>query len=297
MAQLIDGKELAKEVRAEVKARAEAFRATHNRAPGLDVVLVGDDPASQVYVRNKERAASKAGIAGRVHRLPAETSEADLLALIFELNGADEIDGILVQLPLPKHIDESRIISAILPEKDVDGFHPQSVGKMVLGQDTFLPCTPAGVIEILYRSGVTIPGSHVVIVGRSAIVGKPLANLLLQRGPRGNATVTVCHTGTEDISRHTLQADILIAAAGVPEMISGNMIKPGAVVIDVGVNRIPDTTKKSGFRLVGDVNFGEAREVSSRITPVPGGVGPLTITMLMANTVRSAQRRESRIRK
>jgi len=295
-AEILDGKQIAQEIRAEIIQDVLKLQ-LNGIKPALAVILVGENPASISYVTGKAKACTECGIASFTTRLPDDTPQEELLALIHTYNDDPAIDGILVQLPLPKHIDESRIISAILPEKDVDGFHPQSVGKMVLGQDTFLPCTPAGVIEILYRSGVTIPGSHVVIVGRSAIVGKPLANLLLQRGPRGNATVTVCHTGTEDISRHTLQADILIAAAGVPEMISGNMIKPGAVVIDVGVNRIPDTTKKSGFRLVGDVNFGEAREVSSRITPVPGGVGPLTITMLMANTVRSAQRRESRIRK
>jgi len=285
---IIDGKQVAKEIRAELEAQVRQLKAEKGIVPGLAVVLVGEDPASQSYVTAKEKACAEIGIYSDDNRLPAETSEEELLALISKLNADPKIHGILVQLPLPKHIDESRVIMAISPEKDVDGFHPVSVGKMVIGEKTFLPCTPHGVLQLLLRSGVKLDGAEVVVVGRSNIVGKPLANLLLQKSPYGNATVTVCHTRTKDLAAHTLRADIVIAAAGRPKTITADMIRPGAVVIDVGVNRVADATAKNGYRLVGDVDYLPVKEKASLITPVPGGVGPMTITMLLANTVQSA---------
>lgn len=285
---IIDGKQVAKEIRAELEVQVRQLKAEKGIAPGLAVVLVGQDPASQSYVTAKEKACAEIGIYSDDNRLPAETSEADLLALISKLNADSKIHGILVQLPLPKHIDESRVILAIAPEKDVDGFHPVSVGKMVIGEKTFLPCTPHGVLQLLLRSGVKLDGAEVVVVGRSNIVGKPLANLLLQKSPYGNATVTICHTRTKDLAAHTLRADIVIAAAGRPKTITADMIRPGAVVIDVGVNRVADATAKNGYRLVGDVDYLPVKEKASLITPVPGGVGPMTITMLLANTVQAA---------
>jgi methylenetetrahydrofolate dehydrogenase (NADP+)/methenyltetrahydrofolate cyclohydrolase len=257
--------------------------------PGLAVVLIGDDPASRSYVTAKEKSCHDLGMYSRDIRLPRETSEGDLLALIQELNQDEEIDGILVQLPLPSHINESNIIVAIDPSKDVDGFHPMSVGRMILEQDTFLPCTPHGILKLLEYSHISTKGKKVVIVGRSNIVGKPLTNLLFQKKEWGNATVTVCHTATENLKEETLRADILIAAAGRPEMITSDMIKQDAVVIDVGVNRVNDSSRKRGYRLVGDVAFDEACDKASYITPVPGGVGPMTITMLLFNTVQSAE--------
>ena len=285
---IIDGKQVATDIRAELEAQVRQLKAEKGIVPGLAVVLVGQDPASQSYVTAKEKACSEIGIYSDDNRLPAETSEADLLALISKLNVDPKIHGILVQLPLPKHIDESRVILAIAPEKDVDGFHPVSVGKMVIGEKTFLPCTPHGVLQLLLRSGVKLDGAEVVVVGRSNIVGKPLANLLLQKSPYGNATVTICHTRTKDLAAHTLRADIVIAAAGRPKTITADMIRPGAVVIDVGVNRVADASAKNGYRLVGDVDYLPVKEKASLITPVPGGVGPMTITMLLANTVQAA---------
>ena len=285
---IIDGKQVAKDIRAELEAQVRHLKAEKGIVPGLAVVLVGEDPASQSYVTAKEKACAEIGIYSDDNRLPAETSEEELLALISKLNADPKIHGILVQLPLPKHIDESRVIMAISPEKDVDGFHPVSVGKMVIGEKTFLPCTPHGVLQLLLRSGVKLDGAEVVVVGRSNIVGKPLANLLLQKSPYGNATVTVCHTRTKDLAAHTLRADIVIAAAGRPKTITADMIRPGAVVINVGVNRVADATAKKGYRLVGDVDYLPVKEKASLITPVPGGVGPMTITMLLANTVQSA---------
>ncbi|MFZ1866420.1 MAG: bifunctional methylenetetrahydrofolate dehydrogenase/methenyltetrahydrofolate cyclohydrolase FolD [Polyangiales bacterium] len=281
MAQLIDGKELAKEVRAEVKARAEAFRATHNRAPGLDVVLVGDDPASQVYVRNKERAASKAGIAGRVHRLPAETSEADLLALIFELNGADEIDGILVQLPLPDHLDDQTIVDAVDPAKDVDGLHPFNAGLLMVGRKGLRPCTPSGCMRMLQHIGCDPKGKRALVLGRSTLVGKPIALMLLEK----HATVTIAHSRTVELADRVRESDIVVAAVGRPHLVKGDWIKEGAIVIDVGINRLEDGT------LTGDVELEGAKERASFITPVPGGVGPMTIAMLLSNTVDAAEAR------
>ncbi len=287
-AEIIDGKELAKEMRAEI-AEEVAKLAPHGVTPGLGVILVGDDPASNSYVKAKERACEKAGIYSDDNRLPAETSEEELLKIIDRMNEDPKIHGILVQLPLPDHINEENVLLRIKPEKDVDGFHPFNVGRMMLGQAAFLPCTPHGVIQLLLRSGVNTKGAHAVIVGRSNIVGKPLANMLLQKAEGRNATVTVCHSATQDMASITRQADILIAAAGRPEMITADMVKPGAVVIDVGVNRVEDASKKKGYRLVGDVAFDAVSEKASKITPVPGGVGPMTITMLLYNTLESAK--------
>jgi methylenetetrahydrofolate dehydrogenase (NADP+)/methenyltetrahydrofolate cyclohydrolase len=253
------------------------------------VVLVGDDPASAVYVRSKGKACEEAGMRGETIRLPAETPEADLLARIDALNADPRVHGILVQMPLPKHMSADKVIRRISPLKDVDGFHPVNVGKLMIGErDGFVPCTPAGVIELLARSGVETRGKDAVVVGRSNIVGKPMAALLMQDAPGGNATVTVCHSRTRDLAGHTRRADILVAAIGRAEMITGDMIKPGAVVIDVGMNRVDDPSTPKGYRLCGDVHFESARGVASLITPVPGGVGPMTIAMLMKNTVRAA---------
>ncbi len=287
-AELIDGKKLAEDMRAEI-AREVAELSEAGTVPGLGVVLVGEDPASQSYVRAKERACEKAGIYSDDNRLPADTSEEELLGLVDRMNDDPRIHGILVQLPLPDQIDEEKVLLRIRPEKDVDGFHPYNVGRMMLGQKGFLPCTPHGVVQMLNRSGVETKGAHVVIVGRSNIVGKPLANMLLQKAEGRNATVTVCHSATRDIASITRQADILIAAAGRPEMITADMVREGAVVIDVGVNRVDDPSKKKGYRLAGDVNFEAVKEKASKITPVPGGVGPMTITMLLYNTLESAR--------
>jgi methylenetetrahydrofolate dehydrogenase (NADP+)/methenyltetrahydrofolate cyclohydrolase len=283
----IDGKQISAEIRSEVAAEVVRLKAA-GVEPGLAVILVGDNPASVSYVTAKERACVEVGIRSFPIRMAADTSEEVLLAEIERLNQDPVVHGILVQLPLPKHIDESAVIRAISPEKDVDGFHPISLGKMVLGEDTFLPCTPHGIIQLLIRSGVETSGKHVVVVGRSNIVGKPVANLLIQKAAGANATVTICHTGTKDMASFTRQADILIVAAGRPNTVTADMVKPGVVVIDVGVNRIEDATKKNGFRLVGDVDYPAISEIADKITPVPGGVGPMTIAMLMANTAKSA---------
>jgi methylenetetrahydrofolate dehydrogenase (NADP+)/methenyltetrahydrofolate cyclohydrolase len=285
-ATIIDGKEIARRVRADAAARTAALKA---RAviPCLAVVLVGEDPASVSYVTGKAAALAEAGMAGRDIRLPASTPEAELLALVAGLNADPAVHGILVQLPLPKHINEDRVIMAVDPAKDVDGFHPISVGNMVIGRPCFLPCTPHGVVVMLKEIGVATSGAHAVVIGRSNLVGRPLANLLTRRDL--NATVTVCHTGTRGIAAFARQADILIAAAGKPRLVKGDWIKPGAVVIDVGVNRVEDATAKKGYRLVGDVDFAAAAEVASLITPVPGGVGPMTIAMLMRNVVEAAE--------
>ena len=288
MAKLIDGKQIAEKVRADLKSRVDKLK-TAGVTPGLGVVLVGDNPASISYVTAKERTCDQLGMYSREVRLPQETTEQELLKVVQEMNNDTEIHGILVQLPLPRQIDENRVIMAINPEKDVDGFHPVSIGKMVLGQDCFLPCTPNGILKLLEESGVETSGSEVVVVGRSNIVGKPIANLLFRKSKPGNATVTVCHTGTKDIAYHTRRADILVVAAGRPQTVTGDMVKPGAVVIDVGVNRVPDESRKRGYRLEGDADFASVEKVAGMITPVPGGVGPMTITMLMFNTVASAE--------
>ena len=285
-AEIIDGFSIAQQVRKQ--AADEAAKLTGKGiTPCLAVVLVGENPASVSYVTAKEKALEEAGMKGKDIRLPQDTSELALLQLIQELNEDTTVHGILVQLPLPKHIDEDKVIMAIKPEKDVDGFHPVNVGNMMIGRKSYLPCTPHGVLVLLKTMGITTAGKHAVIVGRSNIVGKPLSVLLTRK--EYNATVTVCHTGTKDLASFTRQADILIAAAGSPAMIKSDMVKEGAVVIDVGVNRIPDATKKSGFRLCGDVDFDAVKEIASYITPVPRGVGPMTIAMLMMNTVEAAK--------
>jgi methylenetetrahydrofolate dehydrogenase (NADP+)/methenyltetrahydrofolate cyclohydrolase len=287
-ARLIDGAAVARRVRERV-ARDVAELTARGVVPGLTVVLVGDDPASGVYVRAKAKACEEAGMRGEQILLPATTTEQELLAVVDRLNADPAVHGILVQMPVPKQIDPAAVIGRIDPTKDVDGFHPINVGKVLIGEtDGFAPCTPAGVVELLRDTGVELRGADVAIVGRSNIVGKPLAALLMQPGV--DATVTVCHSRTRDLASHTRRADVLIAAIGKPRFVTGDMIKPGAVVIDVGVNRVPDATKKSGTRLVGDVDFDAARSVASAITPVPGGVGPMTIAMLLDNTVRAARR-------
>ena len=289
MAQIIDGKAIAADLRGELKEQVSEL-VGRGVVPGLSAILVGDDPASQTYVRHKERSCGEVGIHSDVYRRPASTPEADLIALIDELNCKRTVHGILVQLPLPDHIDEGKVLLRVNPDKDVDGFHPVNVGKMVVGQPAFLPCTPHGCKVLLERSGIDPSGKHVVVVGRSNIVGKPFANIMLQKAPGANAIVTVCHTAATDLSVYTRQADILLVAVGRPNTVTGDMVKDGVVVIDVGMNRIEDATKKSGFRLVGDVDFDSVEPKAAAITPVPGGVGPMTIAMLLYNTVASAQR-------
>ena len=288
-AKVIDGKQVAAEMRAELKDTVAELK-TKGIVPGLAVVLVGEDPASKSYVTAKERACEEIGIYSDDNRLAADTSQEELMALVDKLNNDPKINGILVQLPLPKHLDESQVLLGIDPNKDVDGFHPINVGKMVVGEDAFLPCTPHGVIQLLLRNNIKIEGAEVVVVGRSNIVGKPVANMLIQKSDMGNATVTVCHTRTKNLAEHCKRADIIIAASGWPNTVTADMVKDGAVVIDVGVNRVEDATKKRGYRLVGDVDFEAIKEKASFITPVPGGVGPMTITMLLFNTVESARR-------
>ena len=283
----IDGTALAARMQGEVARRVAAL-AAKGVTPGLTVVLVGDDPASAVYVGAKERTSTELGMRGETIRLPASTSQSELVALVDRLNADPAVHGILVQMPLPKGIDPDAIVRRIRPDKDVDGFHPVNVGKLLIGErDGFAPCTPSGVLYMLQTYGVQTAGANCVIIGRSNIVGKPMAALMVQPGV--DSTVTVCHSRTRDLAAHTREADILIVAAGRAEMVTGDMVKPGAVVIDVGMNRIPDPTKKSGTRLVGDVAFESVREVASLITPVPGGVGKMTIAMLMSNTVKAAE--------
>lgn len=287
-AEIIDGKKVATEIRAELKAKVQELKSSRGITPGLAVILVGEDPASQSYVTAKEKACAEIGIYSDDNRLPADTTQAELLALIAQKNADPRIHGVLVQLPLPKHINTDAVIAAIAPEKDVDGFSPVSLGKLMLGQPTFLSCTPHGIVQLLMRSGVKLAGAHVVVVGRSNIVGKPVANLLFQKAAYGNATVTICHSRTPNLAEYTRQADVLIAAVGHAHTITAEMVKPGAVVIDVGVNRMEDPAATKGYRLKGDVDFEAVSQVASKITPVPGGVGPMTITMLLYNTVQSA---------
>ena len=284
---VIDGKAIAGDVRAGVADKVAELKA-RGVSPCLAVVLVGQDPASVSYVTGKRKALAEAGMTDRSVDLPEDTSEETLLRTIADLNADPAVHGILVQLPLPKHIDEDKVIMAIAPEKDVDGFHPVNVGNLVIGKKAFLPCTPHGIVVLLERMGIPLNGAHVVVIGRSNIVGKPVSLLLLRR--EHNATVTVCHTGTKNIQELTMQADVLIAAVGRANTVTADMVKPGAAVIDVGVNRVPDATKKSGFRLCGDVDFERVKEVAGYITPVPGGVGPMTIAMLMHNTLEAAER-------
>ncbi|HSJ09737.1 MAG TPA: bifunctional methylenetetrahydrofolate dehydrogenase/methenyltetrahydrofolate cyclohydrolase FolD [Longimicrobiales bacterium] len=289
MAKVISGTELSEEMRTEIAAEAAAFTSETGVKPGLAVVLVGADPASEVYVRMKGKAADRAGFYSRQINLAADTPEAEVLGVVHGLNADPAVHGILVQLPLPKHIDSEKVLLAISPAKDVDGFHPMNVGRLSIGDETVLaPCTPAGIIEMLLRSGYDPSGKHVVVVGRSNIVGKPVALLLLRTGRGGNATVTIAHSRTKDLGSITRQADILIAAVGRANLITKDMVRPGAVVIDVGVNRVDDESAPKGYRLVGDVAYDEVAEVAEAITPVPGGVGPMTITMLMRNTLTAA---------
>ena len=284
---IIDGKQIAADVRAEVAAEVSKLK-EKGVHPCLAVILVGENPASVSYVTGKRKALAEVGMDDRSIQLPETTSQEELLKLIAELNADSSVHGILVQLPLPKHIDEDKVIMAIAPEKDVDGFHPVSVGNMMIGRPGFLPCTPHGIIVLLQKMGIQTAGKHAVVIGRSNIVGKPVRILLARKDV--NCTVTMCHTGTKDMGAITRQADIIVVASGHPHTLTGNMVKDGAVVIDVGVNRIPDASKKSGFRLIGDCDFDDLVEKASYITPVPGGVGPMTIAMLMQNTLQSAQR-------
>jgi methylenetetrahydrofolate dehydrogenase (NADP+)/methenyltetrahydrofolate cyclohydrolase len=287
-AKIISGTEVAKAIREELKVEVAELKEKSNIVPGLVTILVGEDPASQSYVSAKNKTAHALGIHSEQVTLEADTSEEDLLALVDKYNKDDKINGILVQLPLPKHINEGKVLYAIDPEKDVDGFHPVNVGKMVLGEQCFLPCTPHGILELLTRSGVETSGAEVVIVGRSNIVGKPMANLMLQKREAGNATITLCHTRTKDMDAHLKRADIIIAAVGVANMIKADQVKDGVVVIDVGVNRIGKSESGKAI-LAGDVEFDSVKEKASAITPVPGGVGPMTITMLMKNTLQAAK--------
>lgn len=285
-AQIIDGKSIAQSIREEIKIKAEALK-TKGITPCLAVILVGSNPASVSYVTGKQKALAEVGMNDRSVRLPESTTEQELISLIQELNADKSVHGILVQLPLPQHIDEEKIILAIDPAKDVDGFHPVNVGNLVIGKKSFLPCTPHGIIVLLKRMNIETDGKSAVVIGRSNIVGKPAALLLARKDL--NATVTICHSGTKNIADITRRADILIAAAGRTNIVTADMVKEGAAVIDVGVNRIPDASKKSGFRLAGDVDFENVKEKAAFITPVPGGVGPMTIAMLMANTLEAAE--------
>ena len=286
---LIDGRAVAAQIQGELTQRVAALKG-QGVQPGLAFVRVGEDPASKVYVGRKEKACAELGIVSETHVLPEQTSEADLLALLGKLNSDSRLHGILVQAPLPKHIRQEVVYATVLPTKDVDGFHPVNVGKLMLGDETgFQPCTPAGVRELLVRAGVKTDGAEVVILGRGNIVGKPMAAMLCQKGKAANATVTICHSATRDIPAHCQRADIIVAAMGVAEFVKADMVKPGAVVMDVGVNRVPDPTAKNGSRLVGDVDFAAVQPIAGKITPNPGGVGPMTIAMLMQNTVRAAE--------
>jgi methylenetetrahydrofolate dehydrogenase (NADP+) / methenyltetrahydrofolate cyclohydrolase len=286
-ATILDGHALAETVRAEVREGVLAFQKKHGTVPGLDVVLVGEDPASQVYTRNKEKASNEVGMRGRLHRLPVTTTEAELLALLATLNADDAVDGILVQLPLPKQIDDKKVLDAVSPMKDVDGFHPINVGLLASGRPGLVPCTPAGCMRLLALAKADLVGARVVVVGRSNIVGKPVAQLLLAE----HATVTIAHSRTRDLPGVCREADVLVAAVGKPQMVRGDWVKEGAVVIDVGINRVPTPDGKG--RLVGDVCFDEAKERARAITPVPRGVGPMTIACLLANALRAAERRRN----
>lgn len=284
---IIDGKKVAAEIRLELKVEVDKLKSEGKLVPGLAAILVGDDPASEVYVRSKGKACEEIGMNSKTEKLPSEISEKELLEVIAKYNADNNFNGILVQLPLPKHINEEKIIEAILPEKDVDGFHPVNVGSLVIGKDTLLPCTPAGIQELIVRYQIPIKGKHVVVVGRSNIVGKPIANILLQKKENANAIVTVCHSAARDIANFTKQADILIAAIGQPNFVKGNMVSEGVVVIDVGINRVNDSSHAKGYKIVGDVDYDEVSKKASFITPVPGGVGPMTIAMLLKNTLKA----------
>jgi methylenetetrahydrofolate dehydrogenase (NADP+)/methenyltetrahydrofolate cyclohydrolase len=289
-AQCIDGRAIAAQIVAELAPRVGVLK-QRGVVPGLAFVRVGEDPASKVYVGRKEKACAELGIYSETLVLPENTTEAELLSRIENFNGDNRLHGILVQAPLPRHISESKIYSRVSPRKDVDGFHPENVGKLMLGDATgFRPCTPAGVMELLVRSGVKTDGAEVVVLGRGNIVGKPMAAMLCQKGKGANATVTICHSATRDVAAHCRRADILVAAMGMPLFVKADMVKPGATIIDVGVNRIPDASTPTGTRLVGDVDFKAVAEIAAKITPNPGGVGPMTIAMLLQNTVLAAEK-------
>ncbi len=289
-AKILDGNELARTARGELQQEVAELKSQHDVVPGLAVVIVGDDPASMSYVQGKRKAAAEVGIHSQESKFDAELSQKDLIAEIERLNADPAVHGILVQLPLPGGLDEEAVINAVDPDKDADGLHPVNLGRLMRGQDGFLPCTPHGVQQILQRSGIDVAGKHVVIVGRSSLVGRPLANMLTMKTAGANATVTLCHTGTTDLAYHTRQADILVVVTGFRNTVTADMVKQGVVVIDVGVNQVEDASRKRGYRLVGDVDFDGVKEVASAITPVPGGVGPWTITMLLHNTVQAAKR-------
>lgn len=284
---LIDGKKVSSVIKEELKLKINKLKGEGKQVPGLVAILVGDNPASQVYVSSKSKACLELGMTSKVERLDAGISEKELLDLVEKYNHDNDFHGILVQLPLPKHIDENKVIETISPEKDVDGFHPVSVGKLVIGQDTFYPCTPAGIQELLKFYKIETKGKHVVVVGRSNIVGKPIANIMVQKKEYANSIVTVCHSAAKDLTQFTKSADILIAAIGSPNFIKADMVKDGVVIIDVGINRVDDSTNPKGYRIVGDVDFENVMEKTSFITPVPGGVGPMTIAMLLQNTYKS----------
>jgi len=289
MATIINGKEIALTIQRELKEETALLKQTAGIIPGLALLLVGENAASQVYVRSKAKACENIGFHSVILTLPENSTEGEILSIIEQWNNDEQIHGILVQLPLPKGIDENKIIMAISPEKDVDGFHPVNVGKLVTGLDGFVPCTPAGIVELLIRSNIQTSGKHVVVVGRSNIVGKPITNLLYQKNPHANAVVTICHTGAKDISYYTKQADILIAAIGVTQKITSKDIKQGVVIIDVGINRVEDNNSEKGYKIVGDVDYNDVLPFVDAITPVPGGVGPMTIAMLLSNTLKSAK--------
>ena len=289
MAEIIDGKKIAEEIRREVREETAQLKAQHGITPGLAFIIVGENPASESYVRSKEKACADSGFYSITERMPAGMSLSGLLAKIQQFNENPRIHGLLVQLPLPKHLDEERVIEAINPAKDVDGFHPYNVGRLMIGADTFKPCTPAGIQEMLVRSGNDPSGKHVVVVGRSNIVGKPIANILVQKQAGANAIVTIAHTGAKDLSVLTKSADILIAAIGKPRFITGAMLQEGVVVIDVGINRVTDVSAKNGYRIIGDVDFESASKVAKAISPVPGGVGLMTVAMLLKNTLKAAR--------
>ncbi len=295
MAKILDGKQVARTMRAELKEKVAKLR-SEGIIPGLALLLVGDNPASQVYVRSKAKACAEVGIFSIVEKRPAETSQAEVLELIQQWNADPKIHGILIQLPLPSHIDEQAVLLAVDPRKDVDGFHPENMGRLVEGLPGLVPCTPAGILELLRRYEIATVGKHAVVLGRSNIVGKPMANLLYQKSASANATVTICHTATRDVRQYTRSADILIVAVGRPKVISGDDVREGVVVIDVGINRVADPAAPKGYRLVGDVDFESVLPKAAAITPVPGGVGPMTIAMLLTNTVRAATGEAFRIR-
>jgi len=284
---LIDGKKVAAEIRSELKIEVTKLKEAGKSTPGVVTILVGENPASRVYVCSKAKACEEIGFLSKIEKLPETTSQEELLAVVKKYNEDEAFNGILVQLPLPKRINESVIINAIAPEKDVDGFHPVSVGNLVIGNDTFFPCTPAGIQELLKRYTIPTKGKHIVVVGRSNIVGKPIANIMLQKKEGANAVVTVCHSAAPDLKKFTLSADILIAAIGVPNFITADMVQEGTVIVDVGINRVEDKTREKGYRIVGDVDFEHVSQKASYITPVPGGVGPMTIAMLLKNTYQA----------